>query len=91
MQSLDRQTVTRRVQEILVEVLALDETPSSGDRLVEDLGAESVDVIALVFEFEDVFGRGIDDEVLARLRTVDDIVDAVLEAPDSPTVSGSES
>lgn len=81
MHTLDRQNVTHEVQEILVEVLALDETPSSGDRLVEDLGAESVDVIALVFEFEEAFGRSIDDEVLAQVRTVDDIVDAVLEAP----------
>lgn len=90
MPTLDRQYVTRQVQEILAEILALDETPSRGDRLVEDLGAESVDVLTLVFEFEETFDRGIDDEALTRLRTVDDIVDAVLEAPGPPSPPGGE-
>lgn len=88
MSTLDRQNVTPRVQEILKEVLALDESPASGDRLIEDLGAESVDVLTLVFEFEEAFGRAIDDEALIRLRTVDDIVDAVLEAPDASPAAG---
>ncbi len=88
MPTLDRQNVTPRVQEILMEVLALDESPAPGDRLIEDLGAESVDVLTLVFEFEEAFGRAIDDDALMQLRTVDDIVDAVLEAPDASPAAG---
>lgn len=78
--------VARRVREILAEVLNLEEPPPPEARLIEDLGAESIDVLALVFELEETFGGSIDDEALARIRTVGDIVDVVLRSGDSSEV-----
>ena len=81
MADLDRDHALQQVQEVLVDVLNLDAPPAPEARLVEDLGAESVDVISLLFEFEERLGRRIPDEVIARLVTVADIVDQVMAAP----------
>ncbi len=66
-----------------MDVLNLERAPRPQDRLVEDLGAESVDVISLLFEFEERLGRRIPDSDVAHLTTVDDIVTRVLAAPPS--------
>ncbi len=81
MADLDRDQALQQVQEVLVDVLNLDHTPGPEARLVEDLGAESVDVISLLFEFEERLGRRIPDEVVPRLTTVADIVEQVVAAP----------
>ena len=44
-----------------------------GDRLVEDLGAESADVLNLVATLEDRYGIEIDEEEIPRLATVADV------------------
>lgn len=43
-------------------------------RLVEDLGADSLDVVELIMAFEDEFGVSLPDEEIAKLKTVGDIV-----------------
>lgn len=43
-------------------------------RLVEDLGADSLDVVELIMAFEDEFGVTLPDEDIASMKTVGDIV-----------------
>lgn len=43
-------------------------------RLVEDLGADSLDVVELIMAFEDEFGISLPDEEIAKMKTVGDIV-----------------
>ena len=47
-------------------------TPAS--RLVEDLGADSLDVVELIMAFEDEFGVSLPDEDVAKMKTVGDVV-----------------
>ena len=91
MAELDRDRVLQQVQEVLMDVLNLDHAPRPEDRLVEDLAAESIDVISLLFEFEERLGRRIPDDEVPRLATVGDIVERVLAAParDAPPPTGS--
>ena len=49
------------------------------DRLLDNLGAESADVLNLVLALEERFGISIDEESVGRLRTVRDVIDAVRE------------
>ena len=44
-------------------------------RLLEDLGADSANVMILVMDLEQEFDLEVDDEVLASIHTVGDIVD----------------
>jgi acyl carrier protein len=43
------------------------------DRLIEDLGAESMDVVTIVAVIEEAYGVRVDEERLASLHTVRDL------------------
>lgn len=45
-----------------------------GDRFIEDLGAESLDVVNIVAAVEDRFGVEIRESDVPELRTADDLV-----------------
>ena len=65
-----------RIGQVLKEILELDELPASGDRVREDLGASSVEVITIVVALEEEFSTQFDgdDAELEGIETVDDIV-----------------
>lgn len=43
-------------------------------RLVEDLGADSANVMVLIMEVEDQFGIMVEDDAIMTLKTVEDVV-----------------
>lgn len=43
-------------------------------KLVEDLGADSLDVVELIMTFEDEFGVSLPDEDVSKMKTVGDII-----------------
>ena len=43
-------------------------------RLVEDLGADSANIMILICDIEDNFNVQVDNDMLAKVSTVDDIV-----------------
>ena len=45
--------------------------------LIEDLGADSLDLVELVMTFEDEFGISLPDEDVAKMKTVKDIVNYI--------------
>ena len=64
-----------KVKDIIVEQLGIDEdkvTPAS--TLVDDLGADSLDVVELIMAFSDEFGIDIPDDAAGRISTVGDVV-----------------
>lgn len=46
-------------------------------KLVEDLGADSLDVIELVMAFEDEFGISLPDEEISKMKTIADVVNYI--------------
>ena len=77
-EALDRDQVTLKVRELLAETLHRDLGEIGLDDKLEDLGAASIDLITLVFELEDAFGRTLEDEDIAKLTTVRSVVDFLL-------------
>ena len=64
-----------KVRKIIAENLEIDENTISPESvLIDDLGADSLDVVDLVMSFEDEFGVEIPDEAVETIRTVGDIV-----------------
>lgn len=45
--------------------------------LVEDLGADSLDVVELIMTFEDEFNVSLPDEDVAKMKTVGDVVNYI--------------
>ena len=54
-----------------------DEEISLTSRLVEDLGADSLDVVELIMAFEDEFGVSLPDEEIAKMKTVGDVINFI--------------
>ncbi|MGV8057613.1 MAG: acyl carrier protein [Smithellaceae bacterium] len=42
---------------------------------IDDLGADSLDLVELIMEMEEVFGLEIADEELEKIRTIKDVID----------------
>lgn len=67
--------VFERVKIIVAEKLGVEEDEISlSSELVEDLGADSLDLVDLVMAFEDEFGTKVEDEEIESINTVEDIV-----------------
>lgn len=64
-----------KVAELIVAQLPVTiEQVKPESRLVEDLGADSANVMILVFDLECEFDIQVDNDALAGVHTVDDIV-----------------
>ena len=65
--------VFEQIKELLAEQLDLDESKITMDSdIVEDLEADSLDVVDLVMSMEDEFGVEVPDEVIENFKTVGD-------------------
>ena len=65
-----------KVAQLIVAQLPVDiEKVKPESRLVEDLGADSANVMILVFDLEREFNIEVDNDMLAKVETVKDIVD----------------
>ncbi len=70
--------VAERVKQIIVEQLGVDESqvePSAS--FVDDLGADSLDIVELVMAFEEAFDLDIPDEDAEKIKTVKDAIDYI--------------
>lgn len=68
-------SVFEKLQKIIAEQLEIDEkeiTPDSD--IIDDLGADSLDIVDLVMSIEDEFGIEVPDEAVEEIKTVDDAV-----------------
>jgi len=67
-----------KLKEILVDVLGVkSEDIKTESRFVEDLGADSLDLVELIMSFEDKFGIQISDEEAEKIVTVKDALDYI--------------
>lgn len=70
--------VLDKVKKIIAEQLGIDEediTPDSS--FIDDLGADSLDLVELVMAFEDGFDIEIPDEDAEKIKTVADAVNYI--------------
>lgn len=66
------------VKGILVEQLGVDgETVSMESNFIDDLNADSLDIVELVMAMEQEFGISIPDEEAERIKTVGDAVEFI--------------
>ncbi len=68
-------SIEARVREIIVQQLGVDaEKVTAEASFVDDLGADSLDVVELVMAFEEEFGVEIPDEAAEKIANVKDAV-----------------
>jgi acyl carrier protein len=67
--------IEEKVKEIIVEQLGVNPeqvTPTAS--FIEDLGADSLDIVELVMAFEEEFSVEVPDEDAEKLQTVGDVI-----------------
>ncbi len=72
--------ITSRVKAIIVDKLGVDEsevTPEAS--FTNDLGADSLDTVELIMEFEKEFNIGIPDDQAEKIGTVGDAINYISE------------
>ncbi|QQS49924.1 MAG: acyl carrier protein [Bacteroidota bacterium] len=72
--------ITSRVKAIIVDKLGVDEsevTPEAS--FTNDLGADSLDTVELIMEFEKEFNIGIPDDQAEKIGTVGDAINYIQE------------
>lgn len=70
--------VLEKVAEIIAKELNVkQENITMETRLVEDLGADSLDAVEIMFALEEEFGIEIDDDSAQNIKTVGDLVNYI--------------
>ncbi len=72
--------IVKQVKAIIVDKLGVEESEvTESANFTNDLGADSLDTVELLMEFERVFGIKIPDEETSTIATVKDAIDKVKE------------
>jgi acyl carrier protein len=67
--------IETKVKNIIVDQLGVDATRVKAEAsFIDDLGADSLDIVELVMAMEEEFDLEIPDEAAEKLRTVGDVV-----------------
>ena len=67
-------TIADRIKDIIVEQLGVNADQIKPEaKFIDDLGADSLDIVELVMALEEEFGTEIPDEEAEKLQTVGDV------------------
>lgn len=76
----DIKEIEEQVRKIICDKLSVKpEQVTPATSFVNDLGADSLDTVELVMEFEDKFGMQIPDEQAEKIQTVGDAIAYIVE------------
>jgi acyl carrier protein len=71
-------SIEEKVKDIIVEQLGVNpEQVTSQASFIEDLGADSLDIVELVMAFEEEFSVEVPDEDAEKLQTVGDVINYI--------------
>ena len=75
---MDRNAIFDKVKEYILMQLPVDAGKVvDSARMVEDLGADSANLMMLIMDLETEFNLTVEDEALGTIKTVGDIVDYI--------------
>ncbi|MGN0807147.1 MAG: acyl carrier protein [Candidatus Coproplasma sp.] len=67
-----------KIAEMLAEQLGIPQSKITLEsKIVDDLGADSLDVVELLMQLEDATGKTIPDEEVTQIKTVGELVEVV--------------
>ncbi len=77
---MERDAIFEKTKEVIVDQLNVDEADVNEDAaFIDDLGADSLDLVELVMALEQEFGVTIPDEEVEAIKTVGDAVTYIME------------
>ena len=77
---MEKNEVFRKVKEIVVEQLEVKESEVVLEaKFVDDLGADSLDIIEMIMSMEEIFGIEIPDEDAEMLINIEDAINYIIQ------------
>ena len=75
---MERNVIFDKVKKYILMQLPIDDSRVvESARMVEDLGADSANLMMLIMDLENEFNLTVEDEALGTIKTVGDIVDYI--------------
>ena len=76
---MNKEEVFNKVKEIIISQLGVSEAAVTPEAtFLEDLGADSLDIVSFMLELEETFGLEIPDEEVEKVEKVSDIVNYIM-------------
>lgn len=75
----DKQDTMQRIRTIVAEKLSIEPQTISPQSTLQDLGADSLDMVEIIMNIEEEFGIQINDEEAEKLHTMAEVVNYVHE------------
>jgi len=76
----EEKTIQQTVIKLVAEHLAVTETEVKIEsRFIEDLGADSLDIVELIMAIEEEFGISVPDEDAEKILTIKDVISYIEE------------
>jgi acyl carrier protein len=77
---MERTEIETQAKDVVVEHLGCDPNAVTTDaNFVDDLGADSLDIVELVMAFEEQFSVQIEDDAAEKINTFGDAVDLLVD------------
>ncbi len=77
MAEFDKQNTHDKVVVIIATKLSIDPSTVKSDATLQDLGADSLDLVEIIMKLEEQFGIEIDDAKAETFKNVNDVVEYV--------------
>lgn len=77
--TIEMSETARKVTSIIAEKLNMDVQSINAQSTLQDLGADSLDMVDIIMKIEEEFGIEINDEDAERLHNVQDVINYVHE------------
>jgi acyl carrier protein len=72
--SFEQSDTGRKVYEAIAQKLHIDAASITPSSTLQDLGADSLDIVELIMRFEEMFGIEINDEDAEKLHNVGQVI-----------------
>lgn len=77
---MSHEEIVKQVKDIIVDKLGVEESEvTEAANFTNDLGADSLDTVELIMEFEKEFGISIPDDKAETIQTVQDAINYINE------------
>lgn len=77
--TIEMSETATKIKSIIAEKLNMDVQNINAQSTLQDLGADSLDMVDIIMKIEEEFGIEINDEDAERLHNVQDVIDYVHE------------
>jgi acyl carrier protein len=75
--TIEIQDTAQKIIAIIAEKLHIEKTAVNAQSTLQDLGADSLDMVDIIMKVEEEFGIEINDEDAEKLHNVQDVIDYV--------------